>query len=88
VAGWSAEREQPIATEVRTAAYEIIKRKGATNHAIGLTTAALLRSGAARRAARAHRVARADGRARAPRRRALTADRRRRDGAVDVIRRR
>ena len=43
-AGWSREREQPIATEVRTAAYEIIKRKGATNHAIGLTTAALLRS--------------------------------------------
>jgi len=42
--GWSREREQPIATEVRTAAYEIIKRKGATNHAIGLTTAALLRS--------------------------------------------
>jgi L-lactate dehydrogenase len=42
--GWSTEREQPIATEVRTAAYEIIKRKGATNHAIGLTTAALLRS--------------------------------------------
>jgi len=42
--GWSPDREQPIATEVRTAAYEIIKRKGATNHAIGLTTAALLRS--------------------------------------------
>jgi L-lactate dehydrogenase len=42
--GWSPEREAPIATEVRTAAYEIIKRKGATNHAIGLTTAALLRS--------------------------------------------
>ena len=42
--GWSIDREQPIATEVRTAAYEIIKRKGATNHAIGLTTAALLRS--------------------------------------------
>ena len=42
--GWSSEREAPIATEVRTAAYEIIKRKGATNHAIGLTTAALLRS--------------------------------------------
>lgn len=42
--GWSTAREQPIATEVRTAAYEIIKRKGATNHAIGLTTAALLRS--------------------------------------------
>src|SRR5436190_5910785 len=43
-AGWSPDREAPIATEVRTAAYEIIKRKGATNHAIGLTTAALLRS--------------------------------------------
>jgi len=43
-AGWSRDREQPIAAEVRTAAYEIIKRKGATNHAIGLTTAALLRS--------------------------------------------
>ena len=42
--GWSPAREQPIATEVRTAANEIIKRKGATNHAIGLTTAALLRS--------------------------------------------
>src|SRR5829696_2602640 len=42
--GWSRDREQPIATDVRTAAYEIIKRKGATNHAIGLTTAALLRS--------------------------------------------
>jgi L-lactate dehydrogenase len=42
--GWSTAREQPIATDVRTAAYEIIKRKGATNHAIGLTTAALLRS--------------------------------------------
>lgn len=42
--GWSAAREQPVATDVRTAAYEIIKRKGATNHAIGLTTSALLRS--------------------------------------------
>lgn len=42
--GWSAERETPVGTEVRTAAYEIIRRKGATNHAIGLTTAALLRS--------------------------------------------
>ena len=37
-------REGPIATEVRRAAYEIIRRKGATNHAIGLVTAALLRS--------------------------------------------
>ncbi|HUP45812.1 MAG TPA: L-lactate dehydrogenase [Thermoanaerobaculia bacterium] len=41
--GWSAEREAAIATEVRTAAYEIIRRKGATNHAIGLVTAALLK---------------------------------------------
>jgi L-lactate dehydrogenase len=32
-----------LAEEVRTAAYEIIRRKGATNHAIGLVTAELLR---------------------------------------------
>ena len=42
--GWSAEREAGIAREVRTAAYEIIQRKGATNHAIGLVTARLLES--------------------------------------------
>jgi L-lactate dehydrogenase len=41
--GWNTEREQAIAKEVRRAAYEIIRRKGATNHAIGLVTAALLR---------------------------------------------
>ena len=41
--GWQREREAILATEVRTAAYEIIRRKGATNHAIGLATAALLR---------------------------------------------
>jgi L-lactate dehydrogenase len=41
--GWQPEREVAIATEVRRAAYEIISRKGATNHAIGLTTAALLK---------------------------------------------
>ncbi len=41
--GWSADREAAIATEVRRAAYEIIRRKGATNHAIGLATAAMLR---------------------------------------------
>lgn len=35
--------EAEIGREVRTAAYEIIRRKGATNHAIGLVTAALLR---------------------------------------------
>jgi L-lactate dehydrogenase len=39
---WSAADEATIGTQVRTAAYEIIQRKGATNHAIGLVTAALL----------------------------------------------
>ena len=42
--GWKREREQPVADRVRRAAYEIIRRKGATNHAIGLVTASLLRS--------------------------------------------
>lgn len=41
---WDAAREPDVADEVRRAAYEIIKRKGATNHAIGLVTADLLRS--------------------------------------------
>jgi L-lactate dehydrogenase len=41
--GWDASREEAIANEVRRAAYEIIRRKGATNHAIGLVTASLLR---------------------------------------------
>ena len=41
--GWQRDREADIATEVRRAAYEIIKRKGATNHAIGLVTANLVR---------------------------------------------
>ncbi len=40
--GWQPEREAGLAREVRTAAYEIIRRKGATNHAIGLVTAALV----------------------------------------------
>jgi L-lactate dehydrogenase len=40
---WSPDLEQCIAEEVRTAAYQIIKRKGATNHAIGLVTATLLK---------------------------------------------
>ncbi len=43
-AGWKTDRETALAEEVRRAAYEIIKRKGATNHAIGLVTAALLRT--------------------------------------------
>jgi len=42
--GWKPDREPVLAAEVRTAAYEIIKRKGATNHAIGLCTAAVLRA--------------------------------------------
>ena len=42
--GWDPSREGPIGEEVRRAAYEIIRRKGATNHAIGMVTAALLRS--------------------------------------------
>lgn len=41
--GWAPEREGQVAEEVRRAAYEIIRRKGATNHAIGFVTAALLR---------------------------------------------
>ena len=42
--GWTAELETTIAAQVRTAAYEIIQRKGATNHAIGLVAAALLKA--------------------------------------------
>jgi L-lactate dehydrogenase len=42
-AGWDPQRETALADEVRRAAYEIIRRKGATNHAIGLVTADLLR---------------------------------------------
>jgi L-lactate dehydrogenase len=40
---WTAERAPVLAAQVRTAAREIIARKGATNHAIGLTTAYLLK---------------------------------------------
>jgi L-lactate dehydrogenase len=41
--GWKQQREPALAEEVQRAAYEIIRRKGATNHAIGLVTADLLR---------------------------------------------
>ena len=41
--GWNPEHQCSLAEAVRKAAYEIIRRKGATNHAIGLVTAALLR---------------------------------------------
>lgn len=40
--GWNRQKEERIGTQVRRAAYEIITRKGATNHAIGLVTANLL----------------------------------------------
>jgi L-lactate dehydrogenase len=40
---WNEARQKQVAERVRRAAYEIIRRKGATNHAIGLVTAALLR---------------------------------------------
>jgi len=42
--GWTPVLQAEIAERVRRAAYEIIQRKGATNHAIGLVTAALLRA--------------------------------------------
>lgn len=41
--GWDRAREPVLSEEVRRAAYEIIQRKGTTNHAIGVVTAALLR---------------------------------------------
>jgi L-lactate dehydrogenase len=41
--GWSTGRESAVAAEVGEAAYQIIERKGATNHAIGLVAANLLR---------------------------------------------
>jgi len=41
--GWTEALQNDLTRRVRTAAYEIIARKGATNHAVGLVTAALLR---------------------------------------------
>jgi L-lactate dehydrogenase len=41
--GWNTGRQPALADQVRQAAYEIIKRKGATNHAIGLVTAHLVK---------------------------------------------
>jgi L-lactate dehydrogenase len=40
---WNDHVQSEITARVRNAAYEIIRRKGATNHAIGLVTAALLK---------------------------------------------
>jgi L-lactate dehydrogenase len=42
--GWTPADEQRMALEVKRAAYEIIQRKGVTNHAIGLVTADLVRA--------------------------------------------
>jgi len=42
--GWDSDKEQRIGEQVKNAAQEIIKRKGATNQAIGVVTAALVRS--------------------------------------------
>ncbi|MFQ3214107.1 MAG: L-lactate dehydrogenase [Marivirga sp.] len=41
--GWHSDFEPEITHQVKVAAQEIIKRKGATNHAIGLVTATLLK---------------------------------------------
>ncbi len=41
--GWDIRLEPEISEKVRRSAYEIIRRKGATNHAIGLVTAAMLK---------------------------------------------
>lgn len=40
---WDRTYESDMAEQVKKAAYEIIKRKGATNHAIGLVTATLIK---------------------------------------------
>jgi L-lactate dehydrogenase len=40
--GWPADEEPTVAGHMRRAAYDIIQRKGATNHAIGLVTAELV----------------------------------------------
>jgi L-lactate dehydrogenase len=40
--GWPADEEPTLAGHVRRAAYDIIQRKGATNHAIGLVTTELI----------------------------------------------
>lgn len=41
--GWQPQIEGEIAEKVKRAAYDIIQKKGATNHAIGLVTATLLK---------------------------------------------
>lgn len=41
--GWDEARRERVTEEVRTAGQEVIRRKGATTHAIGLVTATLLK---------------------------------------------
>ncbi|MGB2926571.1 MAG: L-lactate dehydrogenase [Limnothrix sp.] len=40
---WTTAKEAEVTEAVRTAAYQIIQKKGATNHAIGLVTATLVK---------------------------------------------
>ncbi len=40
--GWQLDEQAKLTQAVRRAAYEVIRRKGATNHAIGLVTAELI----------------------------------------------
>ncbi|MCE4557228.1 lactate/malate family dehydrogenase [Roseateles cellulosilyticus] len=40
--GWPVDEEPTVAGHVRRAAYDVIQRKGATNHAIGLVTTELI----------------------------------------------
>ena len=42
-AGWEKQREGIVTDSVRLAGHDVIRRKGATNHAIGMATADLLR---------------------------------------------
>ena len=44
LARWDAAAEPTLAQQMRRAAYEVIQRKGATNHAIGLVTTRVLRA--------------------------------------------
>ncbi len=80
--GWDANEEPLIADEVRTAAYEIIRRKGATNHAIGLVTARRARVTRARRESSADGVSCSGRHAGHSRCRAVAADDRRGHGGA------
>ena len=79
-AGWDERREPALAEEVRRAAYEIIRRKGATNHAIGLVTSDCS-GGASRRASHTHALPRSGWSVGTSERRAVPACRRGRSGS-------